>query len=106
MRLEQILSLYPTYKVCNDSKDEIINNNTTFLQKFDLKITDQKKCLPIMYWIPKMHKNPVGCRFIIASKRCSTKPLTEVVSKIFKLLFSSVENFYKKSCFYSRLNKF
>ena len=96
----------PTYKVCNDSKDEIINNNTTFLQKFDLKITDQQKCLPIMYWIPKMHKNPVGCRFIIASKKCSTKPLTEVVSKIFKLLFSSVENFYKKSRFYSRLNKF
>ena len=53
-----------------------------------------------------MRKIPVGCRFIIASKKCSTKPLTEVVSKIFKLLFSSVDNFYKKSRFYSRLNKF
>jgi len=26
-------------------------------------------CLPSMYWIPKLHKNPVGNRFIIASPK-------------------------------------
>ena len=96
----------PTYELSNITKDDITNNNLKFLHKFDLKISDDQKGLPMMYFIPKMHKNPIGFRFIIASKKCSTKPLTEIISRIFKLLFASVENFYKKSKFYSRLNKF
>ena len=39
-----------------------------------------------MYWFLKIHKNPVGFRFIIASKNCRTKPVTQVVSKIFKMI--------------------
>ena len=30
--------------------------------------------LPNMYWMPKMHKNPVKARFIIASTKSSIKP--------------------------------
>ena len=59
-----------------------------------------------MYWLPKMHKTPIGCRFIIASKQCSTKPLTKVISIVFKMIFNTVESFHNKSRFYSRLNKF
>ena len=59
-----------------------------------------------MHWLPKMHKKPVGCRFIIASKDCSTKPLTKAISNVFKMIFDTVESFHNKSLFYSRLNKF
>ena len=59
-----------------------------------------------MYWLPKMHKKSVGCRFIVASKDCSTKPLTKVISNVFKMIFDTVESFHNKSLFYSRLNKF
>ena len=50
-----------------------------------------------MYWIPKFHKNPVGSRFIIASKNCSTNPLSKAVSNVFKPIYSQIENFYHKS---------
>ena len=75
-------------------------------EKFGLSISEKQKSLPSMYWIPKMHKNPVGARFIVASKTCSTKPLTEVVSNVFKMLYKHVENFHKKSQFYSNFKKF
>ena len=59
-----------------------------------------------MYWITKLHKNPVGPRFIKASKNCSTKPLSKAVSNVFKLMYSQIENFHCKSKFLSNYNKF
>ena len=75
-------------------------------KQFGLELTEKMKTLPIMYWTPKMHKNPVGCRFIIASKTCSTKPLSCAVSMVFKVLYKHVENFHHKSRFFSGFNKF
>ena len=37
-----------------------------FSNLFDIKIEEESKQLPSMYWIPKMNKKPVGARFIIA----------------------------------------
>ena len=68
--------------------------------------SESDKSLPIMYWTPKMHKNPTGARFIIASKKCSTKLLSKAVSKAFKLIFHQIEHFYDKSHFYKSFNQF
>ena len=38
-----------------------------------------------MYWFLKMHKTPIGLRFIVASKTFNTKHLS-IVSKIFKII--------------------
>ena len=38
-----------------------------------MTVTDQQKDVPIMYWLPKMDKTQIGCRFIVASEQCSTK---------------------------------
>ena len=95
-----------TYEKSNLSKDEIINNNIKFCEKFGLKITEEQKSLPLMYWLPKMHKTPIGTRFIIASKNCSTKPLSGIISNAFKLIFDSVNSFHNKNRYYSNLNKF
>ena len=54
-----------------------------------------------MYWIPKLHKNPVGFRFLIASNNCSTKPLSKAFSNVFKTIYSQIENFHRKSKFLS-----
>ena len=59
-----------------------------------------------MYWIPKLHKNPIDSPFIIASKICSTKSLSKAVSNVFKLIYSQTENFHDKSKFLSNYNKF
>jgi hypothetical protein len=45
------------------------------------------KYLPFLYWIPKMHKKPYSKqRYIAASARCSTKPLSAVLTKCLKLI--------------------
>ena len=59
-----------------------------------------------MYWIPKLHKNPAGSQFIIASTNSSTKPLLKAVSNVFKLIYFQIENFHRKSKFLSNYNKF
>ena len=88
-----------TYSKANFSKDDIIKDNENNCQNFDLKLTDKDLSLPITDWLPKLHKTPIGARFIIASKTCSTKPLPDVISNIFKMLFKQVENVIIKANF-------
>ena len=38
--------------------------------------------LPDIYWIPKMHKNPYKHIFIAGSSKCSTKPLSIILTKL------------------------
>ena len=96
----------PTYKLQNVKKESIIQTNTLFCEKYKLAVSEDQKTLPIMYWIPIMHKNPVGTRFIVASSKYSTKPLSKAVSKAFKLIFNQMQNFHDKSKFYSNYKKF
>ena len=95
-----------TYSPTLKSKEKITKTNIKYCRMFFLKITDQGKTLPIMYWLPKMHKTPIGGRFIVALKDCSTKPLSGVISKVFKMIFNHVESFHRKSFFYICLKKF
>ena len=90
---------YSTYWKTDISKDDIIKNNENYCQKFDLKLTYKDRSLPIMYWFPKLYKAPNGPRFIITSKDCSAKPLSVLISKIFKMLFKHVELFIKEAHF-------
>ena len=73
---------------------------------FDLIITGLDKLLPILYWLPKMHKTPIGARFIVASNYCSTKPLSDTTSKLFKMILNTVESFHTQSFFHSGCEKF
>ena len=53
-----------------------------------------------------MHKKLIGERFIIASKKCSTKKISKAVSSIFKLIYNQILNFHKNAKFLSNYNKF
>ena len=94
-----------THGKANISCDEIIDENTD-TKRLGFKITKKEKTLVIMYWIPQMHKNPTGARFIIASKICFTKQFSKFVSNIFKLVYYQIENFHKNAKFLSNYNKF
>ena len=59
-----------------------------------------------MYWISKVDKNPTGARFIIASKLCSTKQISKLVSYVFNLVYSKIENFHKNAKFLSNFKHF
>ena len=50
-----------TYKICNKNIDNVINNNLQICDKFGLKVEERCKTLPIIYWMPKMHKKTIRC---------------------------------------------
>ena len=77
--------------------EEIIQDNLEYNTRLKLSNRSKDKSLPIMYWIPKLNKNPIGSQYIIASKKCLMKPLSKAVSNIFELIYSQIENSHHKS---------
>ena len=62
----------------------IISRHRRFMKANSI---EEAKDLPFLYWIPKMHKKPYSKqRYIAASARCSTKPLSAVLTKCLKLI--------------------
>jgi len=104
--IDSITSQTDTYSPSHKSKDEIMFDNIQYSKRLGLKVDEKDLELPIMYWTPKMHKTPSSCRFIIASKHCSTKPLSKSISSVFKLIFNQIENFHKNAKFLNNYNKF
>ena len=45
-----------TYKLVNKLTEEVIDDSITFSSEFDLDVQSGFKTLPIIYWLPKMHK--------------------------------------------------
>ena len=72
----------PTYTVTDFTASEILDNHKSVLTSFGIPTGDAEHDLPYIYWIPKMHKNPYKHRFIAGSSRCSTKPLSILLTKI------------------------
>ena len=64
------------------------------------------KCLPKMYWIPKMHKDPIKARFIVASVKCTTKKLAKSVTSVLKRFYTQIENYHGKNYFFSSIKTF
>ena len=55
-------------------------------EKWKVKVRDEWKKLPFMYWTAKMHKTPPAPRFIAASHACVTKPLSRLLCKILRVV--------------------
>ena len=97
----------PTYKLVNKAAISIIDDNAILVQSIlGENLDERSRSLPSIYWMPKMHYTPCRKRFIIASAQCSTKPLSKVVSKLFKHICNQIRNFHNKCTFYKNYNKF
>ena len=94
------------YEKWNKNLKEIIQDNLECNTRLKLSSRSNDESFPIIYWIPKLHKNPAGSQFIVASKNCSTKPLSKAVSNVYTFIYSQTENFHHKSEFLSNYNKF
>ena len=95
-----------TYEISSKCREEIVSTNQELCEQYGLILTEKQKTLPIMYWTPKMHYTPSRARFIVSSAKCSTKPLSRVVSNAFKRIFKQVQSFHEKSKFYKNYNLF
>ena len=64
------------------SKDEILQNYHSVMLTFGISLPEEDIGLPKLYWIPKLHKNPYKQRYIAGSAKCSTKPLTQILTAV------------------------
>ena len=83
-----------------ENKDVVSINRdiVNFSKSKNIKVPDSMQDIPLIYWIPKMHKNPIGSRFIAGSKHCSIKYLSKYFSKALKLILHHM-NLYGKTVF-------
>ena len=81
-----------TYEFINQPYRNIDQEHVTKLPQYKLELEEGMDCIPLMYWIPKIHKNPVGNRFIAASPKCSLKPLLKDVTCILKLFQHQIQS--------------
>ena len=77
-----------------------------YLSKHKTNLVNNMQDLPVMYWIPKMHKNPISFRVIITSPVCSIKPLAKDITSIFKLFYEKVERYHTKGKALSGIKSF
>ena len=66
--------------------EHLIAKHVEFLTKHNIKHPTDNKQLSTFYWLPNMHKNPIGSRFIAASSACTTKPLSQLLTSSLKLI--------------------
>ena len=71
-----------TYNLTDFSASEVLDNHKSVLTSFGIQSNSEELDLPYIYWIPKMHKNPYKHRFIAGSSKCSTKPLSILLTKL------------------------
>ena len=72
----------PTYNLTDFSASEVLDNHKSVLTSFGIDPNEDELYLSYIYWIPKMHKNPYKHRFIAGSARCSTKPLSILLTTL------------------------
>jgi hypothetical protein len=100
-------SVANTYeRVTNLSEDDICDSHKDFQKMYNLRLPSDMDKLPPLHWTPKMHKTPVGARFIIGSKKSSLKPLGKCVTKMFKVLFHLKSRYFRKTGFFSGVKQF
>lgn len=86
-------SVNNTYTPVNFTKSEIINNQSSVLSSFGIKISKEDRDLPSMYWLPKLHKSPYKQRYIAGSSKCSTKQISSLLTKIFTVIKNELETY-------------
>ena len=90
----------PTYNLTDFSASEVLDNHKSVLTSSGIQITDEELDLPYINWIPKMHKNPYKHIFIAGSSKCSTKPLSILLTKLLTHIKQRLQKYCKTS--YSR----
>ena len=97
-----------TYTPVEDkTPEDIIGQHKADLKRdFNITVEDSMSSLPDIYWTPRLHKNPVKCRFIIASKYCTVKHLSKSISSIFSLFSKQIETYNKKAHYYSGIKSY
>jgi hypothetical protein len=61
--------------------------------------------LPYLYWISKLHKTPYKHLYIAGSNKCSTKPLSLLLSNILAAVKEKLQTYYATTYARSGVNQ-
>ena len=78
----------------------MVAEHLSFMANKNIVVMPELQHLQSFYWLPKLHKQPYGARFIAASNKCTTKTL----SKLLTSCLSTISCHFKQYCsgIYSR----
>jgi hypothetical protein len=91
---------HPTYSPTTLTKEDIMDNHRSVLCSFGISTKDEELDLPSLYWIPKLHKCPFKQHYIAGSAKCSTKPLSKLLTCILSAVKTGLQSYCDTS--YSR----
>ena len=60
---------------------------------FGISTKDEELDLPSLYWIPKLHKCPYKQSYIAGSSKCSTKPLSKLLTSILSAIKDGLQSY-------------
>ena len=84
-----------TYQPVNETEDDIINSHCQIMTtEFNITVSNDNRCIPKIFWNPKLHKTPYKARFIAGASKCTTKQLSVYVNKALKV----VRDYFSKYC--------
>ena len=82
----------PTYNLTAMSKDEILQNHHLVMLTFRISLPEED-IDPKLYWFPNLQKNPYKQRYIAGSAKCSTKPLSQILTRILTAAKESLQKY-------------
>ena len=96
----------PVYQPVLDNENDIISEQKTELKSFDEEVSAENSALPFIYSTIKEHKTPVGNRFIVSGRKCSTKTLSKSLLKVFQLVSKTLKIECNYRCKFSKTKSF
>ena len=88
----------PTYTPTTLAKGEILDNHRPILYSFGISTKDEELHRTSLYWIPKLHKCPFKQSNVVGSTKCSTKPLSKLLSCILSAVNTVLQS-YCDTCY-------
>ena len=63
------------------------------MKSLGVEVSDDNKKLPYLYRTPKLYKSPMKHRFIAGSSKCTTKELSNLLTKILTVIKIGLEKY-------------
>ena len=87
-----------TYQEVHSDCSSVVSRHLKYMVQNDIFVQEQQEHLPSFYWLPKLHKNPYGARFIAVSNKRTTKQLSSLLLLVLKpylYINNTVEEFIR-----------
>ena len=85
------------YKETSEEEKSVVNGRCNHLAlNFLVCVKERQDRLPMVYWLPKLHKRPYKARFIANSSSCSTTELSKLLTSCLTAVKTHVIRYCEK----------